>query len=68
MVFRNSASSCVVGFHLSVDFANEISGRRCFGSSLGSGFFTIFDFDPVSSITFSASCRMVNSRGLPRRA
>lgn len=42
-----------------------ISGRRCFGSSCGSGRWTIRDREPVMAITFSASSRIVNSFGVP---
>ena len=35
------------------------------GSSGGNGFLTIFDFEPVALITFSASSRIVNSTGFP---
>jgi hypothetical protein len=42
-----------------------MSGCRRTGSSLGNGLNTICDFEPVSSITFLASCRIANSFGLP---
>ena len=43
-----------------------MSGLRCFGSSEGSGSDDILEFDPVSRIIVSASCRIVISLGLPR--
>ena len=46
--------------------ASVMSGWRCVGSSAGSGRCTIFEREPVSSITSSASSRIVNSPGLPR--
>jgi hypothetical protein len=45
--------------------ASVMSGRRRSGSSTGSGFSTSFDFEPESSSVSSASCRIVNSPGLP---
>ncbi len=40
-------------------------GWRWVGSSLGRGLCIRSDFEPVSSMTFSASSLMVNSLGLP---
>ena len=45
---------------------DEISGRRCLGSSWGNGRRTRGDEDPVSASTKSASSTIVNSPGLPR--
>ena len=45
-----------VGCQSSSALALAMSGWRCIGSSSGSGRCTIFDREPVSASTFSASC------------
>ena len=66
MVRRSPSSSDTSGCQPSVAFATSILGQRWTGSSTGSGLRTIFERDPTSSITFSASSPIVNSTGLPR--
>ena len=51
MVFINPSRSCTLGSHASSPLAKLMSGQRCLGSSSGSGRRTIFDEDPVSSMT-----------------
>lgn len=66
IVLFNPSSNCTPGTHPKVSRAREMSGFLCIGSSEGSGLKTNLDEAPVSLITISANCRMVNSCGLPR--
>lgn len=52
------------GCQPSTCWASEMSGRRTFGSSIGSASCTIPDFDEVSSTIVSASSSKVNSSEL----
>ncbi len=54
----------IAGFQPSFSPAREISGQRRTGSSWGRAAWTIRERLPVSSRTFSASSRMVNSSGI----
>ena len=63
IVASNPSCRAILGSHSSRLFASSMSGRRCFGSSVGSGRKVMVDFDLVNSITFSASSRIVNSSG-----
>src|SRR5262249_23505384 len=54
-----------LGTHPSNSSALLMSGRRCFGSSVGSGRWTIFDEDPARPMVISASSLIVNSTGFP---
>ena len=56
----------MVGSQFKSAFAFEMFGWRCLGSSCGKGLLLILDFEPVSSSTFSASSKIVNSFGFPR--
>ena len=47
-------------------FANDISGRLTFGSSMGSGLYLMRDFDLVSPMIISASLSTVSSSEFPR--
>src|SRR5436309_462550 len=65
MVRRSPSSSETFGSHPSVSRACLMSGWRTCGSSTGSGRSTILLLLPVNASTRSASCRTVNSCGLP---
>src|SRR6202008_3709318 len=65
IVRPNPSSSDTFGSHPSVLRACVMSGWRTRGSSTGSGRSTILLLLPVNSRTRSASCRTVNSLGLP---
>ena len=54
MVRTRPSSRDTLGSQPSLSFASLISGRRCMGSSTGSGRESIFDFEPVNSITVYA--------------
>ncbi len=64
VICRPSRSS-TFGSQPSSSRARVMSGRRCFGSSTGSGLKTISDLLPVSVDHSSANSRMVTSFGLP---
>ena len=65
-VWARPSRSGIVGSQPSVALARVMSGRRRTGSSCGSGWKTISDVEPASSLTIVASSRIVNSPGLPR--
>ena len=61
IVFMRPSSIETFGSQKSFCFASVISGCLRTGSSYGSGFFMILDFDFVSFIISSASWSIVNS-------
>ena len=65
MAFVIPISSGILGSHPRISLALVMSGRRCLGSSPGRGRWMIFELEPVCLIASSASCKMVNSPGLP---
>jgi hypothetical protein len=65
IVILRPSSSWILGSQFRSRRASEISGLRCRGSSIGSGFWISWEFEFVRRTTNSANSFIVNSLGLP---